>query len=51
MLVADDDLQRRNWPLGRVTATFPGKDGTVRTVDVKTAKNILMRPVDKLCTL
>jgi len=51
VMVADDDLLRRNWPLGRVTATFPDANGAVRTVEVKTAKNILMRPVDKLCIL
>jgi len=51
VMVADDELLRRHWPLGRVTATFPDQEGTVRTVEVKTAKNVLMRPIDKLCIL
>ena len=34
-LVMDDALPRYRWPLGRVKATFPGKDGIVRIVDIQ----------------
>ena len=27
VLVADDDVSGSHWPLGRVTKTFPGRDG------------------------
>ena len=51
VLVMDDSLPRNSWPLGRVVKTFPGKDGLVRSVEVKTATNVLVRPIDKLCLL
>ena len=47
-MVADDDLLRRNWPLGRVTATFPDTNAAVRTVEVKTVGRTHF---DKLCIL
>ena len=34
-LVMDDALPRYRWPLGRVKATIPGKDGIVRVVDIQ----------------
>ena len=51
VLVMDENLPRNNWPLGRIVKTFPGKDGLVRSVEVKTAVNTLVRPIDKLCLL
>ena len=39
------------WALGRVTEVFPGKDGLVRCVNVKTKCGILKRPVYKLALL
>ena len=52
VLVVDERLQRGQWPLGRVTDTFKGKDGLVRSVMVKTKGNVeLQRPIAKLCFL
>ncbi|KAF2903292.1 hypothetical protein ILUMI_02903 [Ignelater luminosus] len=47
----DDKLPRNNWPLGRIVATFPDKNGIVRVVNVKTNCGTLRRPVSKLCRL
>jgi hypothetical protein len=48
VFIADGSLTRGTWPMGRVTATFPGTDGQVRVVEVKTAKGVYRRPVAKL---
>lgn len=32
----DNKLPRNNWPPGKIVSTFPGKDGKVRVVNVKT---------------
>ncbi|KAJ8948627.1 hypothetical protein NQ318_022692 [Aromia moschata] len=36
------------WPLGIIIETFPGKDGQVRVVSVKTKSGTYKRPVVKL---
>jgi hypothetical protein len=51
VLIVDEITPRNEWPLGRVVETLPGQDGLVRVVKVKTSKNILIRPVVKLCLL
>ena len=49
VIVVDNRLVRGSWPRGIVTAMFPGRDGKIRAVDVKTASGIFLRPVAKLC--
>ncbi|XP_061395049.1 uncharacterized protein LOC133330652 [Musca vetustissima] len=39
------------WRLGRVIKLYPGSDGLVRVVDLKTPSGILRRPVHKLVLL
>ena len=51
VLVTNENTPRNLWPLGRVIEVFPGKDGFVRSVRVKTMTSSLIRPVDKLCLL
>lgn len=51
VLIKDDNLPPGKWALGRVQELHPGKDGYVRVVSVKTAGNILKRPVTKLVLL
>lgn len=48
VLLREDNVPRMNWPLGIITDVFPGSDGIVRCVNVKTAKGVLCRPVQKL---
>ena len=51
VLIIDSLTPRNLWPLGRITATFPGKDGLVRSVQIKTKSSSFCRPIDKLCLL
>jgi len=39
------------WPIGRIETTYPGKDGVVRAVRIKTPQGIFTRPVHKLISL
>ena len=52
VLVVDEDLPRGQWRLGRIVETYPGRDGIVRSVLLKTGTGReLVRPVAKLCRL
>ena len=51
VLVQDDDVKRGKWPLGRIVQTFPGKDGVVRSVELKMKDGTLKRSVSKLYKL
>ncbi|KAK4324412.1 hypothetical protein Pmani_004972 [Petrolisthes manimaculis] len=48
VLLREDNVPRMNWPLGVITDLYPGRDGIVRSVNVKTAKGMLCRPVQKI---
>ncbi|XP_066956312.1 uncharacterized protein [Macrobrachium rosenbergii] len=48
VLVKEDNVRRLSWPLGVIIEVYPGKDGVIRSVDVKTSKGIINRPVQKL---
>ncbi|XP_011883893.1 PREDICTED: uncharacterized protein LOC105571036, partial [Vollenhovia emeryi] len=51
VLITDERLPPCKWPLARITALHPGKDGPVRVVTLKTATTTLIRPVIKLSVL
>ncbi|XP_072384598.1 uncharacterized protein [Diabrotica undecimpunctata] len=51
VLVGNDGSKRLDWPMGRVVELFPGKDGSVRLCKIKTAKEYLLRPVQRLYPL
>ncbi|XP_060805706.1 uncharacterized protein LOC132902874 [Amyelois transitella] len=51
VVIADDQLPRNQWPLGRVDQVFPGKDGLIRVAQGKTRHGLYVRPVTKLCRL
>ena len=51
VLVVTENAPCGHWLLGRVTKVFPGKDGLVRTAEVKTKNSTLLRPISKLCLL
>lgn len=36
-LIADENTPSKRWPLERIIKTFPGKDGLVRSAQVKTS--------------
>ena len=48
VLVKEDNVPRMSWPLGVVEETFPGHDGIVRSVNVRTSKGVFCRPVQRL---
>lgn len=50
-MIADSNEHRNNWPVGKIEAVYPGKDGLVRVVDVITSKGIYRRPAVKICKL
>ena len=52
VLVMDKNVPRYRWNIGRITATYPGRDGVVRIVDVKgEAGETLKKAVHRLIPL
>ena len=51
VIVVDDDTPRSVWPVARVVDTFAGKDGLVRSVQIKSRNSTLVRPINKVCLL
>jgi len=51
VIIVDPQLPRNCWPKGKVTETFPGADGEIRVVEVKTSFGSFRRPVTKICQL
>jgi hypothetical protein len=51
VIVADPNAIRGKWHMGRVVQVFPGADGFVRNVEVKTATGTYRRPITKLCVV
>ena len=51
VLLQEDDLKRRRWPLGRITKVMPGKDDVVRVVELKTRNGTYTRPIAKVFKL
>ena len=53
VLLVDEDVKRCKWPMARIVDVFPGDDGLVRKVSVKTSgSNVpLSRPVTKVVLL
>ncbi|GBP87040.1 hypothetical protein EVAR_65515_1 [Eumeta japonica] len=51
VIVVEGTLPRNACMRGRVTATYPGKDGIVRVADITTSTGILRRPTKKLVVL
>ena len=46
-----DSKNRGTWPLAIVNEVYPGNDGVIRAVQLKTAKSMLERPVQHLYPL
>lgn len=51
IIMIDDKFPRSCWMKGIVTQVFPGKDGQVRVVDIRTINGIFKRPVSKIIVL
>ncbi|XP_074648982.1 uncharacterized protein LOC141904302 [Tubulanus polymorphus] len=51
VLVADEKTHRSEWPLGRIVDVHTGRDDLVRSVRIKTARNVLVRPIVKCILL
>ena len=49
--VADSNAVRGNWCIGRVVQVYPGKDGHVRNLKVKTATGEYRRPITKIVVI
>ena len=49
--VADSNALRGKWAVGRVLEVYPGSDGRVRNVRVKTATGEYSRPVTKIAVI
>ena len=48
VLISEDNIPREKWKLGKIVDIFPGKDGGICTVMVRTKKGMINRPVQKL---
>jgi hypothetical protein len=48
VLIREDYVPRMRWPLGLVTRTFPGIDGMVRTLEIRTARGLLTRSIQRV---
>ncbi|XP_063972056.1 uncharacterized protein LOC135159923 [Diachasmimorpha longicaudata] len=51
VLLYDERFPPAKWPLARVTALHPGRDGLSRVVTIRTASTTLTRPISKLVLL
>ena len=51
MLIVDPQLPQALWPVGKVTATYPGADGHIPTAAVKVKERTYIRPVARLVQL
>ncbi|GFX81340.1 uncharacterized protein TNCV_2513291 [Trichonephila clavipes] len=47
VLVGDTNSKRINWPLGKVKKIYPGKDGIVCVVEIKTKNGTFLRPIQR----
>jgi hypothetical protein len=51
LVVQDSNAVRGNWTTGRVVNVFPGKDGKIRNLKVKTATSYYERPITKIAVI
>ena len=51
VLVAEVNIPRGQWPLGRVIDVNVGRDGHVRSCVIRMRTSQIVRPVTKLCLL
>ena len=51
IVAADSGAIRGKWNTGTIQEVFPGHDGKVRSVKVKTASGTYVRPITKICVI
>ena len=51
VLVIDSNIPRSKWQLAIIIETFPGNDGHIRSVKIRTSSGQYTRPITKLCLL
>jgi len=51
VLVLEPNLPRGQWPLGRITETYPGRDGHTRVANIQCGMKTVVRPTHKLVPL
>lgn len=51
VVVVDSGNPRGHWPLGQIQEVFPGHDGKLRVVRVRTGGKDYVQPITKLCPL
>ena len=51
VIVADSSAIRRKWTIGRIIEVYPGPDGRVRKVKVKTPTVEYSRPITKIAVI
>ena len=51
VLVVSPDTPCGKWPLGKITQTYPGEDGHIRTIKVLMKGKEYQRPITRICSL
>jgi hypothetical protein len=51
VIIVDENKPRGHWEMARIEELYPGDDGVIRTVKVKTLRNAYIRPISKVCVL
>ena len=51
VMVIDPNTARREWTVGRIECTYPGRDDLVRVVDVRVGDKVLKRPISRISPL
>lgn len=51
VVLTEDGIVPTHWIIAGVVKTYPGADGVVRVMDLKTVKGVYRRPVHKIARL
>ncbi|GFW38668.1 integrase catalytic domain-containing protein [Trichonephila clavipes] len=51
VLIGNDNKKRLSWPIAKIIELIPGRDGEIRTVQLKTQHGTVIRPVQRIFPL
>ena len=51
VIIKEDNTAPTYWPLAFIENLYPGSDGLIRVVDVRTSTKLYKRPITKLCVV